>query len=156
MKSSNTQKIEVQTICRDMAKLAPFVVLKVTAALDQCHEIGYNVAMFEGYRSPERQQWLYEQGRSRDGKIVTYAKPWESFHQYGLAVDIVGFLNKKWDWNIDYDKVTAIFKEHGFESLKFEKPHFQITGGMSVQKAEKIATSQGLLALWSIIESSLK
>jgi peptidoglycan L-alanyl-D-glutamate endopeptidase CwlK len=128
----------------------------VTAALDQCHEIGYNVAMFEGYRSPSRQQWLYEQGRSRDGKIVTYAKPWESFHQYGLAVDIVGFLNKKWDWNIDYDKVTAIFKEHGFESLKFEKPHFQITGGMSVQKAEKIATSQGLLALWSIIESSLK
>ena len=84
------QKNQVQTVCRDISKLAPFLVLALNGALDECIEKGYIVAVFEGYRSPERQQWLYDQGRTRDGKIITYAKPWESFHQYGLAVDIVG------------------------------------------------------------------
>lgn len=150
------QKNQVQTVCRDISKLAPFLVLALNGALDECHEKGYIVAVFEGYRSPERQQWLYEQGRTRDGKIITYAKPWESFHQYGLAVDIVGKTDGKWDWSINYDKITEIMKRHGFESLKFEKAHFQITGGLSIKKAEKIAKSQGLLALWSIVEANIK
>lgn len=150
------QKNQVQTVCRDISKLAPFLVLALNGALDECIEKGYIVAVFEGYRSPERQQWLYDQGRTRDGKIITYAKPWESFHQYGLAVDIVGKTDGKWDWSINYDKITEIMKRHGFESLKFEKAHFQITGGLSIKKAEKIAKSQGLLALWSIVEANIK
>jgi peptidoglycan L-alanyl-D-glutamate endopeptidase CwlK len=149
------QKKDVQTVCRDISRLAPFVALRLTAALDECFEKGYIVAVFEGYRSPDRQQWLYDQGRTRDGKIITNAKPYESFHQYGLAVDIVGYVNKKWDWSIDYDKITEIFKRHGFKPLKFEKAHFQIDGGLSASKAKKICKEQGLLALWSIIESNL-
>ncbi len=151
------QKKNVQQVNRDIALLAQFLVIKLTGALDECHELGYEVALFEGFRFPERQQALYDQGRSKPGKIVTYAKPGESFHQYGLAVDIVGKVNGKWDWSIDYyDKITEIFVRHGFETLKFEKAHFQITGGMKVQKAAKIAKEQGLLALWSIVEQSLK
>jgi peptidoglycan L-alanyl-D-glutamate endopeptidase CwlK len=150
------QKNEVQQINRDVSKLAPFLVIKLTAALDECHEKGYNVAVFEGYRSPERQQSLYDQGRTAPGRIVTYAKPWESFHQLGLAVDIVGKTNGKWDWSIDYDKITEIFKRHGFKPLKFEKAHFQIDGGLTISKAVKIAKTQGILALWSIVEQSMK
>jgi len=149
-------KNEVQTICRNISNLAPFIVVRLTAALDECHAMGYEVAVFESYRSPERQQWLYDQGRTRDGKIITNARPYESFHQYGLAVDIVGYHNKKWDWSIDYDKVTEVFKRHGFKPLKFEKAHFQIDGGLTAKKAKQICKDQGLLALWNIVETNLR
>lgn len=149
-------KNEVQTICRNTSNLAPFLVVRLTAALDECHAMGYEVAVFESYRSPERQQWLYDQGRTRDGKIITNARPYESFHQYGLAVDIVGYHNKKWDWSIDYDKITEVFKRHGFKTLKFEKAHFQIDGGLTAKKAKQICKDQGLLALWNIVETNLR
>lgn len=147
--------LKVQTICRDTSNLAPFLVLRLNAALAECHDKGYEVAVFESYRSPERQQWLYDQGRTRDGKIITHAKPYESFHQYGLAVDIVGYSNKRWDWSIDYDKITEIFIRHGFKPLKFEKAHFQIDGGLTASKAKKIAKDQGMLALWNIVEANI-
>lgn len=146
----------VQTVNRDYEKLAPFFALKLKAALAECHELGYPVEMFEGYRSPERQQWLYDQGRTRDGKIITHAKPWESFHQLGLAADIVNKVGKNWDWSINYDKIIEVFKRHGFETLKFEKAHFQITGNLSISKAVTIAKRDGLLHLWSIVEQTLK
>lgn len=149
-------KSEVQTICRDLSKLAPFLVVRLNAALDECFDKGYEVAVFEGYRSPERQQWLYDQGRTRDGAIITHARPYESMHQYGLAVDIVGYYNKKWDWSIDYDKITEIFKRHGFKPLKFEKAHFQIDGNLTTKRAKQICKDQGLLALWNIVETNLR
>jgi peptidoglycan L-alanyl-D-glutamate endopeptidase CwlK len=149
-------KSQVQTVCRDATKLAPFLVVKLNAALAECISLGYVVAVFEGYRSPDRQQWLYDQGRTRDGKIITNARPYESFHLYGLAVDIVGYYNKKWDWSIDYDKITEVFKRHGFKPLKFEKAHFQIDGGLTAKKAKQICKDQGLLALWNIVETNLR
>ena len=52
--------------------------------------------LFEGFRSPWRQAWLYAQGRTRPGAKVTKAKPWESYHQHGLAADFVLWLNNQW------------------------------------------------------------
>ena len=46
---------------------------------------------FEGYRSPERQLKLFQTSR-KDGKRVTNARPFQSAHQYGLAVDFVPFI----------------------------------------------------------------
>lgn len=53
----------------------------------------------EGYRTPEAQAVTYAQGRTMAGAIVTKAKPYESYHQWGLAFDLV--LCK-----YGYDKVT--------------------------------------------------
>lgn len=44
--------------------------------------------VFEGYRSQERQSYLYAQGRSRTGNIVTNAKV-PGWHGFGLACDVV-------------------------------------------------------------------
>jgi len=43
---------------------------------------GYDMALLEGYRSPERQNLLAAQGTQ-----VTNAGAWQSYHQYGLAAD---------------------------------------------------------------------
>lgn len=43
---------------------------------------GYDMAIIEGYRSPERQNMLAELGAN-----VTNAKAFQSYHQYGLAAD---------------------------------------------------------------------
>jgi peptidoglycan LD-endopeptidase CwlK len=43
---------------------------------------GYEMAILEGYRSPERQDML-----SKMGSQITSAKAFQSYHQYGLAAD---------------------------------------------------------------------
>src|SRR5438093_661694 len=63
-------------------------------------------ALFEGYRYPERQADLYGQGRTSPGKIVTYAPPWRSYHQYGLAVDLVLNVDGKWSWDTSGAKAS--------------------------------------------------
>jgi peptidoglycan LD-endopeptidase CwlK len=45
-------------------------------------EHGYDMALLEGWRSPERQTLLAGQGAH-----VTQAGAWQSYHQHGLAVD---------------------------------------------------------------------
>jgi len=42
----------------------------------------------DGLRSRARQAELYAQGRTTPGEIVTYSKPGQSAHQWGLAADV--------------------------------------------------------------------
>ena len=55
-------------------------LLKVFQIMKEQH--GYQMALLEGYRSPERQTMLAAQGPQ-----VTNAGAWQSYHQYGLAAD---------------------------------------------------------------------
>jgi len=52
---------------------------------------------FEGFRHPARQEHLFAGGE------VTKARPWESAHQYGLAVDFAG------RWIDDDDRIGGWF-----------------------------------------------
>lgn len=146
---------QVQRANRDLAKLAPFFLERLKVALRECIAHGYPVDLFEGYRSPDRQDWLYDQGRTRPGKVITNARAWQSWHQFGLAADIVGRTQGKWDWSIDYDRITVIMNRHGFESLKFEKPHFQITGGLTFREAKLLHDRFGIFHLWHEISKSV-
>lgn len=58
--------------------------------------IGHPMFVSEGFRSEERQAELYAQGRTKPGKIVTNAKPGESLHNTGRAVDIVFDSKNPW------------------------------------------------------------
>jgi peptidoglycan L-alanyl-D-glutamate endopeptidase CwlK len=51
---------------------------------------GYDMAILEGYRSPQRQNML-----AAMGDTVTNAKAFQSFHQYGLAGDCAFLRNGK-------------------------------------------------------------
>lgn len=115
-------------------------------------------------RTLEEQAALYAQGRTTKGSIVTNAKPGDSFHNYGLAIDIVLLIDKdgngtfetaSWDTKSDFDadtksdwlEIVNIFKAHkwtwggDFKSFK-DYPHFEKTNGKSIsQIKEQIRTT---------------
>jgi peptidoglycan L-alanyl-D-glutamate endopeptidase CwlK len=107
-------------------------------------------------RTFAEQDALYAQGRTKAGLKVTNAKGGQSYHNYGLAIDIVLLVDKdkngtyesaSWDIKTDFDgdgksdwmEIVTIFKRYGFEwggdwkSFK-DKPHFQKTFGYTWQQ----------------------
>jgi peptidoglycan L-alanyl-D-glutamate endopeptidase CwlK len=110
-------------------------------------------------RTFAEQDALFAQGRSKPGKVVTNAKGGQSYHNYGLAIDIVLILDKDkngtfetaaWDLKTDFDgdkkadwmEVVQIFKRYGFEwggDWKFvDAPHFQKTFGKSIYELKSL------------------
>lgn len=66
---------------------------------------------FEGYRSPERQDYLFSITKT------TKARPWQSAHQYGLAADFVPRHNGRWSWDghHDYEFLKKAAREFGMD-----------------------------------------
>jgi hypothetical protein len=109
--------------------------------------IGIKLRVTDAYRSIEEQNALYAIGRDENGKVidktVTNAKGGESYHNYGLGIDVVAIGGKKRD--IDYsivpsnDSLVSIGKDYGFEwggdwtGNKKDNPHFQMPFGQSWQ-----------------------
>lgn len=118
----------------DVLLLHPIFREKARQLLEALSAQAIPFQLFEGFRSPERQQYLYGQGRSRPGPIVTRAQPWTSYHQYGLAADFVLFENGEWSWNATganahrWTTLSSLGKQLGLEPLSFEMPHLQLAG----------------------------
>lgn len=142
---------------RDLFLLAPFVREYAIAAIRNCHDAGYLVEVFEGYRSPVRQDALYMLGRTVPGAIVTRSKAWQSWHQFGCAVDIAYMIKGRWTWkDCDFDKPAQYFLDQGFDWFpKLEKVHYEMTSGMKISEAQQIVFKYGMQALWLEIESNL-
>ena len=71
---------------RDLADLRADVRANVETLLELCREQGLNVLITQTKRDNEYQAYLYEQGRSRPGSIVTNSRT-TTFHGAGLAID---------------------------------------------------------------------
>ncbi len=123
--------MSLETPNRDVLLLHPAVRAAVDAVLRDCAKAKLPLKVFEAWRSPERQKYLYAQGRTRPGSKVTFAQAWQSYHQYGLAVDLVGYVNGNWTWNLPqatWDKMHVFGAKYGLERLGFETPHLQLAG----------------------------
>lgn len=145
---------------RDLQLLSPWVKQRVDVALRMMSDMGIKMAVFEGYRAPQRCDWLYEQGRSRPGNIVTKAKAWQSWHCFSTAVDLVFFDGKNWDWKqaSDFAKPVIVMKQLGFTAGAdwADYPHFQIDGGFSTAEAKAIVDQWGMPALWAQIKDRVE
>ncbi len=76
---------------RDWALMNPQYAQRLLLAFKIMKEKhGYDMAILEGYRSPERQNTLAAMGSS-----VTNAAAFQSWHQYGLAADVAFLRNGK-------------------------------------------------------------
>jgi len=88
--------------------------------------------VFEGFRTPQRQQYLYAQGRTRSGDIITKAEPWQSYHQYGFAADFVLFVGGQWSWKDDgaeaawWKRLHELGRPLGLRRLSKELPHLEL------------------------------
>ena len=99
----------------DLTELTPRMQCKVAAFLVECHERDVMCYPFETYRSQERQDELYAQGRTTTGAIVTWTL--NSRHKQREAVDMAFGGPGKWNWNGNWDKMIEIAKHHGLDSL---------------------------------------
>lgn len=118
----------VTTANRDIKSLQPLAQKAAQLFLDTCKARGIDIFVTEYHRSQERQNYLYEQGRSRPGQIVTWTR--SSNHTSGYAWDIA--CNKP---HALYDakiiaRAGAVAKELGIEWggnwKEQDTPHFQI------------------------------
>jgi len=118
----------------DLDHLHPTVRQRVKAVLAALDNEGIPLRVFEAFRSPQRQQYLWEQGRTRPGGIVTKARPWQSMHQYGLAADFVLYEDGAWSWDSAgpkarwWDRLAQLGRQNGLEPLSWERPHLQLAG----------------------------
>lgn len=136
--------------------LHPKVQEKFKAFIEDAeNELGIVLRIVQGLRTFEEQQAIYDQGRTKPGKVVTNAKPGSSYHQYGLAIDLGVLKDKTIDWNYDYRKINNFADKHDIiwgadwdndgktkadgdkdESL-VDAPHFQYTLGWTWRKLLK-------------------
>jgi LAS superfamily LD-carboxypeptidase LdcB len=61
---------------------------------------GYTLILVSARRDCAKQDNLYAQGRTKPGKIITYAKCGESDHNLGLAIDVAPVINGKVNYKV--------------------------------------------------------
>lgn len=145
------------------------------------------IGRFEGFRTFERQADLYAQGRTKPSSVgcvhdgvarpvgscpehrlglrVTNAPPGLTWHNYGVANDIVfdadpvkPALQASWGSKFPWDKMGALGQAMGLEwagawKTFRESPHFQITFGLQITEALELyqqagGGNNGLTAVW--------
>jgi len=113
--------------------------------LTLCKLSGLDVLIICTYRSPEEQAILYAQGRTAQGKIVTWAKPGQSAHNLSIngrpaarAFDAVPLIMGKIDWSINTEtmkvwlqmaeiaKICGLSWAGNWPAAKREFPHFYL------------------------------
>lgn len=93
--------------------------------------LNITIRVTQGMRTFAEQQELFDLGRTKPGKIVTKAKPGSSYHQYGLAVDLVELIGDGVDWNYDMKKLVPYATKYNiawggdFPGNFKEFPHFE-------------------------------
>jgi hypothetical protein len=145
---------------RRLGNLHPALRARATAFLSLCAQSGLSVLVTQGIRTWEEQDALYAKGRSIPpiGRkfVVTKAKGGQSYHNFGLAFDIVVLdaLGKA-DWNVSHPGWSAagslgrsVGLEWGGDWTGFKDwPHFQYTGGLGLVECRALY-ARGLNALW--------
>lgn len=117
---------------RDISKLRSDVAANCRLWLERCKAEGLNVLITNTVRDKEYQAYLYEQGRSRPGAIVTKNKV-PTFHSVnaGLAFDFCkNVKGHEFDDPAFFKKAASIAKEMGFSwggdwSGFVDMPHIQ-------------------------------
>ena len=120
-----------------ISQLHPSIQSKARKFIDLAKQNGFDLRITSGYRSIEEQNRLYAQGRTAPGNIVTNARGGDSFHNFGLAFDVV---DKVKGYNIDWAGLEKIGNEAGLEHGDrgyTDLPHFQYRGGLTLEQVQK-------------------
>lgn len=84
---------------------------------------GLHFVLVEGYRSQERQTWLYAAGRTRPGPIVTWKRT-PTWHGTGLAADVAPLKDGKVWYDAPrkvWDALQESGRRHGLTNPAYAK-----------------------------------
>lgn len=135
---------------RKLSDLDPRVAALATRLLETAAAEDIRLLVTFTFRSKATQTALYAQGRTAPGKIVTNAKAGDSFHNYGLAFDIVPLKpNGAADWDTSTPAAKARWARIGeigrslglrwggdWHSIK-DLPHFEWSGDLSLAQLKQ-------------------
>jgi len=129
---------------RSLFDLHPTLERGCNALIRRMNQAGFaHVGVSSTYRCNIYQNWLFEQGRTHPGNIVTNARGGQSWHNHmaprnALAFDIFQNIRGQ-EWNNPAffatagEIWTAMGGEWGGNWTGFvDRPHFQYTGGLSL------------------------
>ena len=116
-----------------MVGLKPELEVRTNQLISEMFKRGHAVMVFQGFRSFAEQDYLYAQGRTRRGAIVTNARAGQSAHNFGNAVDIVFLMNGRpsWDnshpWSLLGEVGEGVGLSWGGRWASFpDRPHFSL------------------------------
>lgn len=117
-------------VCRDIQELSPLAQIACNLFMNECKKVGLSVCITETYRPQARQNWLYEQGRTRAGNIVTWTL--NSRHTSRMAWDICkNVKGQEYSDSAFFAKCGEVAKRLGITWggtwSTPDKPHFEIT-----------------------------
>ncbi len=129
---------------RHIDSLFPYVRGIAVRFLHLCKAAGIEARIISGTRTYAQQDVLYEQGRTREGAIVTNARGGFSNHNFGIAFDIGVFdlTGKYLGESPDYAAAGAIGKTlkltWGGDWSSFpDDAHFELRPGWAARLPEK-------------------
>lgn len=133
----------VTTTCRDLSELTAAAQTACRLLFQECYKAGIDfIFITETYRSQARQNYLYEQGRTRPGQVVTWTR--NSNHTSRRAWDIAVAPPRNLYDISTLSKVGAIAKKLGiewggyWEAGKYDAPHFEIPKTWEMPKGYKL------------------
>lgn len=113
---------------RQQSRFQPLVGRTAQELVSRMKAAGFPIRVTSTYRSSEEQAMLYAQGRTMPGNIVTNAKAGESFHNYGVAFDVVfreqGYEASDAMWKNLGSVGKALGLEWGGDWKNPDRPHF--------------------------------
>ncbi|MDM5233399.1 M15 family metallopeptidase [Lysinibacillus pakistanensis] len=132
----------ITTTCRDISELLPAAQTACRLLFQECFKAGIkNIFITETYRSQERQIYLYAQGRTRPGQIVTWTL--DSNHKSRLAWDIaVGPPQSLYDVTT-LNRVGTIAHKLGITwggdwVGSIDRPHFEVKVNWKIPAGYKL------------------
>ena len=119
---------------RELIGVHPYLSFAVYKAIER---VEYDFGVFDGLRTKKEQEKLVDRG---------WSKTKDSYHLYGLAVDLVPYLDGQYRWTIQqhedtkkaFENIHTVMKsiieeydlpiENGWDLWHWDKPHWQMTG----------------------------
>ncbi len=135
---------------RSLDDLLPAVAALAQQLLDECERQEFPIFVTSTLRTFFEQDQLFAQGRTKPGKIVTYARGGESNHNHGRAFD-VAFKSPPaadpFDDANPWERIGEIGKSLGLEwggdwTRFSDRPHFQIPSPVSVRFRKAASTGR--------------
>lgn len=149
-----------------LAELYPPLSKLAEQLINQLAAQGIDVEVSQGLRTWPEQEALYAQGRTTPGRVVTNAKPEQSWHTFGCAFDVDIVTDSGLDWTgndsrwistIAAGESLGLFAGASFRAFP-DKPHFQLTGRFPVTPDDEVLylfKGGGLQGVWDEITKSL-